>query len=119
MTQPAPAPTPPIVQASAAAPSGSGQAIQVLRDSILPSEREMAVDQLLRCDWRQQPEVLDAVVKAARTDPAAVVRAACVRALGKMKANTVPVVATVTALKDDPDIRVRQEVEQALPLLTR
>ena len=79
----------------------------------------MAVDQLVRCDWKRQPEVVEALTRAARTDPAAAVRAACVRGLAKMKCNTVPVVVAVTALKSDPDLRVRQEAEQALATLMK
>jgi hypothetical protein len=91
--------------------------IGVLRTAVLPSEREMAVDQLSRYDWRSQPHLVQALMHAAKSDPAASVRASCVRALGKMKINTLPVVQTVQALKSDSDIRVRQEVEQALAIM--
>jgi hypothetical protein len=53
-------------------------------------------------------------VKVAKLDPAPAVRAGCVRALGKMKVNTLPVVQTVQSLKDDRDPRVRHEVEECL-----
>jgi hypothetical protein len=82
-----------------------------------PSQREWAAECLARQDWRAQPQILGALVTAARVDPAAAVRAGCVRALGKMKANTLPVVQTVQSLKSDRDPRVRQEVDETLAAL--
>src|SRR5262249_41670502 len=90
-----------------------------LKRSLLPSEREMAAEALARCDWRMEPQIVDALVQSAKVDPAPVVRAACVRALGKMKANTVPVVHAVQTMKADQDARVRHEVEQTLAVLTK
>jgi hypothetical protein len=110
----------PVMQASAMMGSPSvGQLLMVLRDSVLPSEREMAVDSLARCDWRNQPAIVESLMKAAKLDPAATVRAACVRTLARLKVNTVPVVAAISSLRNDPDIRVRNEVEQALAVLMR
>jgi hypothetical protein len=94
------------------------QLIAVLHSSVMPSEREMAVDQLTCFDWRSQPQVAAAIVEAAKNDPSATVRASCVRAMAKMKMNTLPAVQTVQALKNDKDIRVRQEVEQALAIMS-
>ena len=96
----------------------TGQMLAQLRDSVMPSEREMAAEALSRCDWRRNPGVIQGLVGAAKADPAPAVRAACVRALGRMKVNTLPVVTAVTALKSDGDIRVRQEVEQALAVMS-
>jgi hypothetical protein len=96
----------------------SGHLIVVLRQSMLPSEREMAAEQLARCDWRSEPHTVQALLQAAKADPAPAVRAGCVRALAKMKANAQPVVQAVKELKSDQDLRVRQEVEQALAVLT-
>jgi hypothetical protein len=104
-----PMPMPP-----AAMPSASGQLLATLRNAVLPSEREMAVEQLSRCDWRQEPEVVGALLHGAKSDPAATVRASCVRTLARMKVNTVPVVTAVRALESDKDVRVQQEVKQAL-----
>ncbi|MFO0930366.1 MAG: HEAT repeat domain-containing protein [Gemmataceae bacterium] len=88
-----------------------------LRGSLLPSEREMAADRLTRVDWRAEPQVVGALLTAAKGDPAPAVRAACVRSLGKMNVNLVPVVNVVRTLKADTDVRVRQEVEQTLATL--
>lgn len=91
--------------------------LQQLRDSLLPSEREMAAERLARVDWRNEPQVVQALLTAAKTDPAPVVRACCVRSLGKMKVNLVPVLQAVQSLKSDGDLRVQQEVEQTLAIL--
>jgi hypothetical protein len=94
-----------------------GQLMAALRGSLYPSERETAAEQLGRCDWRREPEVVQALVTAARNDPAPMVRACCVRTLAQLKVNTMPVVTTVQDLKKDADPRVRQAVEEALPVL--
>ena len=57
---------------------------------------------------------LTGLVKAAKEDPAPVVRAECVHSLAQMGVATLPVVQLCQALKADPDPRVRKEAEQAL-----
>jgi HEAT repeat protein len=64
-----------------------------------------------------QPQVVESLTKGALDDPAATVRAACVRALGHMKVNTQEVVALVQDLKNDRDPRVRQEASETLNAL--
>jgi hypothetical protein len=91
--------------------------LATLRDSLYPSERELAAERLASADWRAEPEVAQALLAGARSDPAPAVRASCVRALGQMRINTVPVVAGVRALKDDADPRVRHEVQRALAVM--
>jgi hypothetical protein len=88
-----------------------------LRDHLLPSRRQVAAETLSTSDWHRHPEVVTALVQAAREDPAASVRAACVRCLGRMSANTEPVLAALQALKADPDPDVRHEAEAALAVL--
>jgi hypothetical protein len=94
------------------------QMMGALKDSLYPSQREWAAEGLAALNWRTHSEVVDALVTAAREDPAATVRAGCVHALAKMGANTVPVVSTIQGLKTDRDPRVRHEVDQALTTLT-
>jgi hypothetical protein len=106
------------VAPTATRPSPAPFLLMVLRESVMPSEREMAAAELSRCDWRRDPNVVQGLVQAASTDPAPAVRASCVHALGQMKVNTVSAVTAVMALKQDGDIRVRQEVEQALAVMT-
>jgi hypothetical protein len=93
------------------------EAMTTLRDSIYPSQRELAAGRLASLDWRAHGDAVQALATAAREDPAPMVRAACVRALGRMRCNTAPVLSTLQALKTDGDPRVLHEVEQALAVL--
>ncbi len=93
------------------------QMVAALRDSLYPSQREWAAESMATVDWRAYPQVVQVLTTAAKEDPAATVRAECVRCLAKMKANTAPVVTLVRELKKDADPRVRQEAEQALTIL--
>jgi hypothetical protein len=77
----------------------------------------MAADELAVHDWHTQPAVVQALVLAAREDPAATVRAGCVRVLVRMKAATPAVITALQGMKDDQDERVRKEVAAALPAL--
>jgi hypothetical protein len=97
--------------------SQSAKWLVTLSDSDYPSEREWAAERLGRLSWRAEPQIVTALVKAAREDVAPTVRAACIRTLARMKANTPQVLTQVRALQDDSDARVRQEVEQALGVL--
>ena len=85
-----------------------------LRDSDFPSQRESAAELLGGVNGRSSPEAVQALVTAAKADPAAMVRVCCIRSLMKMQANTVPVVTAVQGLKNDPDPRVRDAVGEAL-----
>lgn len=97
-----------------AASANIGQLLGVLRESLYPAQREWAAVQLANHDWRMQPEILPALILAAKSDPAATVRAGCVNTLARTNAATGPVVETFHALKSDTDPRVRQEAENAL-----
>jgi hypothetical protein len=88
--------------------------LNVVHDSIYPSQREWAAESLSALDWRANPKVVAAMIACAREDPAPTVRAACVRSLARMKANTPEVISAITTLKSDSDPRVRLEVDQAL-----
>jgi hypothetical protein len=98
-------------------PANPPQMMAILRDSLLPTQRESAAESLGGCNWRTQPQVVDALMKAAKEDPAPMVRAECLRSLGRLGANTVPVVATCRSLQDDQDARVRKEADHALAIL--
>ena len=91
--------------------------LRILHESIYPSQREWAADQLADCDWKQNAPIVDALVKCAKEDPAATVRAGCIRALARMRVNTVPVVDALRTLKGDSDPRVQHEAEEALATL--
>jgi hypothetical protein len=100
-------------------PHPAGQMLAMLRGSVMPSERERAVMMLSQFNWHAQPEAVAAIMIAAKSDPAPMVRVSCVRALARMKVNTMPAYETLMELKTDKDIRVRQEVEQTLAIMTR
>ena len=94
--------------------AATGQLLMTLKEALYPSQREWAAGALVSIDWRMQPQVVDALVLAAREDPAATVRATCVHSLAKMRCTTPTVVAVIQGLKSDADPRVRQEADQAL-----
>ena len=100
-----------------ARPAGVPQTLAKLQDSLYPSEREAAAEQLSELSWRGQPQVVASLMKAARDDPAATVRAACLHALAHMKVDTKETLALVRKLQSDHDPRVRQEAEEALNAL--
>jgi HEAT repeat protein len=104
--------------AAPAAPTGGvPQLLATLKDSMYPSQREGAAEQLSALNWRMQPQVIESLTKSARDDPSATVRAACVRALGHMKADSHEVVALMQDLKNDRDSRVRQQADETLNAL--
>ncbi len=102
-----------------APPSPAVGLIATLQKSPLPSEREMAADQLKRMDWKSDGGVVAALARSAQTDPAPMVRVSCVRALGYMKANTPEAIQTLEALTADQDARVRSEAAETLSSMKR
>lgn len=94
------------------------QLLMMMRNSLYPSQREWAADQLAHVDWKSHANVVDALTDCALHDQAATVRAGCVRCLAKMNVNTMPVVTALQSLKTDGDARVQNEVQQALAKLT-
>ncbi len=104
-------------QAPAQGPLTVPQTVAMLTQSDYPSQREWAADQLGDLDWRQNPITVQSLQNTARSDPAPLVRAACVRTLARMRANSAPVLATIHSLKNDPDPRVRDAVTEALAVL--
>jgi hypothetical protein len=112
-----PSPAMPSMPVAAAPANGVPQMLSTLKDSLYPSEREWAAEQLSELNWRMQPQVVENLMKSAREDPAATVRVACVHALSHMKVNTNEAAELVQNLKDDRDPRVRQEAEEALTTL--
>jgi hypothetical protein len=82
-----------------------------LKESLLPSEREMAAEGLRQCDWKANPQVVASLTEAARTDPSPMVRVACIKTLGVMKVNAEPVLQTLELLSVDQDVRIREEAK--------
>jgi hypothetical protein len=94
--------------------AGVAQMLGILKDSLYPSQREYAAECLSSVDCRTNPQVAESMLTAARQDPAASVRAGCVRCLAKMNIDSTVMMNTLQALRMDTDARVRQEVEAAL-----
>jgi len=90
----------------------------VLQASGVPSQREWAAAKLRVCDPQMHPYVVEALVTAARSDAAPMVRATAIQSLAQMKANTPPVLVTLESARQDRDPRVRDEAIQAVRLLT-
>ncbi|MCY2938171.1 MAG: HEAT repeat domain-containing protein [Planctomycetota bacterium] len=92
--------------------------IGLLRDSILPSEREGALEMLAKPELGKSPQALGAVMQCLATDPAPAVRVAAARALGKMRSRAPEVIQTLQGCRSDGDASVRLEVDNTLLLLT-
>ena len=88
--------------------------ISALRDSIYPEEREKAAEALGAFDGWSNPNAVQALIEAARSDAAPTVRAASLHSLTRMNIHSAPVASVAQALKTDPDPRVRIEAAQAL-----
>jgi hypothetical protein len=116
-------PPPPAPKAAPAAPAAASgveaaaaaaQAVMALRDAVDPAQREHAAEALGGCDGWSNPQVVQALVEAARSDSAPLVRVACLRSLARLNVRTLPVATVAQTLKSDSDPRVRREAEEAL-----
>jgi hypothetical protein len=90
---------------------------KVLRDALYPSQRERAAEKMCAYDWRLNPQVATALVKAAQEDPAPTVRMQCIHCLARMRVNSPAALRAIRSLRSDPDGRVRQEADQAEVIL--
>jgi hypothetical protein len=107
----------PMMPQAAADMQNNAQLMLTMKDSVYPSYREWAAEALAGGNNCQNAQVVDALIAAAKDDPAASVRSACVRCLVKMKVSTPSAVATIQGLKGDPDPRVRTAASEALASL--
>lgn len=111
---------PPVAQPSQALPSGNmstQEMMTVLRNSFYPDQREWAATHLATTENKADPLVMQVLLVSAREDTAPIVRAACVRSLSTMGANTPAAHSVLQALKSDPDPRVRVAADKALQTL--
>ncbi len=90
------------------------QPIRQLRESLLPSEREMAIEALAESDLRQQNEAATALLTAAFRDPAVTVRLCAIRTLALKLGHNPQVIGALRTLKEDGDARIRAEAQSAL-----
>jgi hypothetical protein len=107
-----PAPGMSVVQSAAS--DAIAEMMNVLKTSSYPSQREWAASNLASFDCHSHPQVVQALLTAAKADPAATVRAGCVYSLSRMGVTSEPVRTLLQQLKSDTDPRVRHEADLAL-----
>lgn len=88
-----------------------------IADGLLPSEREMAADQLAKYDPIRTPAAVSILLSGAKSDPATTVRVACVRAIGQMGARSQEVLTTLETVAKDSDPQVKQAATDVLALI--
>ncbi len=103
-----------VAKAPTAVVPSAQELLQTLRESSNPFKKEAAIDKLAVIGWPTHGEVIAALVRYARTDPAATVRVHCIRALTIRNVRTPEVIKAIKDLKADADPRVRHEAETAL-----
>jgi hypothetical protein len=107
--------------AAPAAPTAAGMTPQqlngMLRDALYPSQREWAAEKLSALDCKQNEAAVQTLTQVLHDDPAPSVRAACIRSLARMKADSYAVVSAIQSAKKDADARVCNEAEEALAVL--
>lgn len=91
--------------------------LETLRDAPDPEVRHAAVQTLVTCNWRQNPESISGLIYAARFDKHAGMRVACIRSLAAMKARTPDVLNGLNQLLTDKDDWIRAESKQAIAYL--
>ena len=100
-------------------PVADVQAItSTLRDALLPSQREAAAMELANRSYASNPLVINSLVAALQTDPAATVRSSAARALARLGVTREEVVQALRQQRQDSDARVRLEVDNAILKLT-
>jgi HEAT repeat protein len=99
--------------ASSTIPTPSQVMVQ-LATSPRAEQRIWAAKALSTCDGLTNPEVMQSLIRAAKTDSDAGVRAACVHCIGQMNVCTTSVLTAVQEMRIDRDPQVRAEVDQCL-----
>jgi hypothetical protein len=89
-------------------------AIKVMATSLLPSEREAALETLRALAPHARPRVRLEMVRAAQEDLSPTIRTLCVRYLSEMNVNDQAFIGTLIFLKLDPNENVRKEAIAAL-----
>jgi hypothetical protein len=115
---PPPAYAPPPAASAATQPEAPaaqlGQLLDLLHDSPYPAQRELAANYLAACDSRTNPQIAQALLEAAKQDPAPSVRAGCVNNLMRMNVTSEAFRRLLQELRTDADPRVRDAADQAL-----
>lgn len=90
-----------------------------LKEAIAPSQRELAAMALTLGEHHQKPEVVDAIMTACRTDPAATVRATCIRCLFRLAPEAPQVIPVIEDRRSDKNVEVQKLAKLALEELSR
>lgn len=93
--------------------------MELLQNSGVPGEREMAAIQLRNADTSTHPLVMQALLQAAKNDSAPVVRIAAMQSLTAMKMFTPEVKAMLEDAATERDPRVRDEAKLSLSLMSK
>lgn len=91
--------------------------LDVLRNAADPEIRHGAALKLAELDGNEHPVAIFGLLTAARHDPHAGMRVACIRALARMKAATPEVLTSLRPMTRDPDDWIRLETTKALAVL--
>jgi hypothetical protein len=111
-----PSPAPPTETVAMYHPDPVIRLIACLNDELLPSMREVSAEALAR-NAKDRPEVVEAIVKAAHSDPAPSVRVCCCRCLVEMQIRTPECLTALKSLQDDREQMVRTAAAAALTVL--
>lgn len=100
--------------ANTTSPDTVYQMLTTLKTSLYPAQREWAAIHLSKCDWRNQPHLVQGLLTAAKEDAAPMVRIACIKTLVRIGVTRDVYAPTLQAMKADVDPRVRDAVDEAL-----
>jgi hypothetical protein len=87
-----------------------------MNDDLLPSMREVSAETLARIA-KDRPEVVEAMIRSAKNDPAPNVRICCCRCLVSMEVRSAECVTALKSLEDDREKSVRTAAAAALSLM--
>jgi hypothetical protein len=93
--------------------------IKVLKDALGPSEREIAAMKLCTGPHRTSNDVIQALVTAAKEDPAPTVRTCCVACLFGLASYAPEVMPVIRELQSDADKNVAKAAIQAMANLEK
>jgi hypothetical protein len=88
--------------------------IRRLKEALGPTDREAAAMTLTLSDARTTPEVIEALVTAAKIDPTPSVRVCLVRCLYRLSDENAQLVPVIQAMQDDPNEEVKRTAQLAM-----
>jgi hypothetical protein len=116
----APTQPPAAAQPATTQPPASLQAqLANLKDGAVPSQRELAAMSLTLSEHHKSPEVVTALMTSCKTDPAATVRATCVRCLFRLSVESPQVIPIIADRQSDKNVEVQKIAKLAMEELER